>query len=201
MNHPKPEEWVPYLYGETKSETRRSLRAHLKACPECRDRLRNWKHSLGRLDAWKLGRGRTPAKFFAPALKWAPAAALVLAVGFLLGHFSTAHADAGKLRTTLEPELRQQLRQEMAQMVRDEISQAAAATLIAANERSEKLLTDYATASEANRSEEMQRLYVALKREVDTVAVNTDAGLQLTEQQLVRLASYKAQPNSPETRN
>ncbi len=196
MNHPKPEEWVPYLYGEVKPETRRDLRVHLKICAECRDQLDAWKRSLGRLDHWKLQRQTAPVPLFAPALKWAAAAAVVLVVGLLLGHFTTTRADTARLRAAIEPQLRQQLRQEMAQLLREEVSKAAAATLVAAGQQSEKLLTAYATASDANRAEELQRLYVALKREVDTIAVNTDAGLQMTEQQLVRLANYNPQRDS-----
>ena len=39
MNHPKREEWVPYLFGETKPEAARQLNAHLKTCPECQESI------------------------------------------------------------------------------------------------------------------------------------------------------------------
>ena len=54
MNHPKHEEWAPYLFGEANSKVSRELKAHLHDCPECRKEIESWKSSLRRLDAWKL---------------------------------------------------------------------------------------------------------------------------------------------------
>ena len=65
MNHPKPEDWVQFLYGELKPDLRRQLNEHLQGCHECGEELQNWKRSLHRLDAWKLparGRGWTQSR-------------------------------------------------------------------------------------------------------------------------------------------
>ena len=35
MNHPKREEWVPYLFGEATPQTRDKLTEHLQNCPDC----------------------------------------------------------------------------------------------------------------------------------------------------------------------
>ncbi len=183
MNHPKREEWVPYLYGEAKPEVRRELQAHLEACPDCRSQLQSWNQSLHRLDHWKLPRWRTGAEWFTPALKWATAAALVLVVGFAIGRMTAAGADAERVRAQLEPKLRETLRQELAQMVRDEVSRTSAATLTAATEHTEKLLAAYNTVQENRRTEDLERLYLTIKNQLDTVAINT-------QKEFVQLAGY-----------
>ena len=97
MNHPKREEWAPYLFGETKIEVRRELNAHLKECADCRQEIENWQRSLARLDAWKLQSVPKPGLNFAPYLNWAAAAALLLLLGFGIGRL-TAKADVDKVR-------------------------------------------------------------------------------------------------------
>lgn len=183
MNHPKPEEWVPYLYGEAKPDVRRSLKAHLKGCPECRDEVEHWKRSVDRLDAWKLPRASTPIELFAPLARWAAAAALVLGLGFALGRLGNREAVAEQVRAGLEPQLRAELRQEMAQMVRQEIERNSSLVLQASGDQTEKLLAAYNNLNETRRAADLERLYVALKKQLDTVAINTEEGF-------VQLAGY-----------
>jgi hypothetical protein len=184
MNHPKPEEWVPYLYGEVKSNVRRSLKAHLHGCPECREAVEQWKRSVDRLDAWKLPRAAMPIELFAPILKWAAAAALVLGLGFALGRSGGREAVAEQVRARLEPQLRAELRQEMAQMLRQEIDRNSSLVLQASGDQTEKLLAAYNTLNENRRAADLERLYAALKRQLDTVAINTEQGF-------VQLAGYQ----------
>jgi hypothetical protein len=186
MNHPKCEEWVPYLYGESRPEARQQLKQHLQVCAECREQLEAWQRSLGRLDAWKLPRRRAFTESVAPLLKWAAAAAIVLGLGFGFGRLTASRADAERVRALIEPEIRRQLSQEFAQLVREETAKVTAATLAAANRLTEDTIAEYS-----------QTLYAALKRDLDTVAVNADAGLQRTEQQLVQLAGYAQPANTP----
>src|SRR5438477_7717896 len=119
MNHPKREEWVPYIFGEARPDTRRELNAHLRDCPDCRQEIETWKMSLGLLDAWKLPPVPKPAPSFAPLLYWAAAAAVVLVVGFGIGRLS-ARADVQKVRAAIEPELRRELTQEFARLAHEE---------------------------------------------------------------------------------
>jgi hypothetical protein len=201
MNHPQHENWVPFLYGEMKPDLQRQLRAHLEVCAECREEVDNWKQSLRRLDAWKLPRSRKPVDLFVPILKWAASAMLVLGLGFGVGRISTAGSLAAKDRAALKLQLKQELQQELAQLVRDEMSRATPATLATARSEANKLLAAYATSLEAQRDTDTQTIRTALdrlelqtislKKELDTVAVNTDVGLQQTEQQLAQLAVYK----------
>jgi anti-sigma factor RsiW len=204
MNHPTREEWVPYLFGETKSDARRQLNAHLKDCPDCRQEIENWKMSLGLLDAWKLPPVPGPAPSFAPLLNWAVAAAVVLLVGFGIGRL-TAKADVQKVRAAIEPELRRELTQEFARLTREEINKSASSTLAAAAQQTEQAMAVLGKEIEDARAEDNRAIYaamdklesdsftqfVSLKKDVDTVAVNTDAGLRNAAQELVQLADYK----------
>src|SRR5256885_7781819 len=137
MNHPKREEWVPYLFGETSSTIDRQLEAHLQGCPECRQDLDGWKNSLGRLDAWKLPRAATAREMVQPLFKWAVAAAIVLAAGFGIGRITSVKANVEALRAAIEPEMRKQLHQEFAA---------------------------YANGFEIRRAEDNQAIYAALDR-------------------------------------
>ncbi len=179
MNHPKPEQWVPYLYGGLKPDERRQLKSHLQDCATCRGELERWQRSSRRLDAWKLPRSKTTLELFAPALKWAVAAMVVLGVGFAFGRFTSDAAVAARVRAQIEP----QLRQEMAQAVHNEVERNSAAILQASLSKTKDLLADYSTVSESRRTQDLQWLYLALKRQLDTVAVNT-------ENEFVQLASY-----------
>ncbi len=204
MNHPNREDWVPYVFGEAQSAIRRQLKLHLDNCAECREQLESWRRSLGRLNAWRLPRWQNGAGLLAPSLKWALAAGLMICVGFGVGRLTAPRATIDQVRAAVEPGIRQQLSQELAGMVREQVSQAASATLAAAGAQTERLLVSYADSLEADRATDTEAIYatldrlqkqrledyLALKRDLDTVAVNTDAGLRRTEQQLVQLADY-----------
>ncbi len=183
MNHPKREEWVPFICGEADRPTRRELKRHLKDCPECRTQITAWNLSLRRLDRWKLRRP-VHLESLLPVVRWAPATALILGLGFIVGRFSAA-GSLEQLRANLEPQLRETLRQEVAQMVHNEVTRSASATLAAAGSHAEQLLAAYDTIPEARRAEDLQRLYVALKKQLDILAINT-------QQEFVQLAGYKS---------
>jgi Putative zinc-finger len=212
MNHPTREEWMSYLYDELTAEERSNLAAHLAVCPDCKAQVTDWRAARTNLDAWQLPAPRPRLSLRRAVVRWAAAAALMIGVGFGAGRFAAAPA-AEKIRAAVEPEIRQRLRQEFAQMLRDELDKAASATLAASGEQTKQVLADYARALETKQSEdnraiyvalnklesqlESQRLadYVSLKKELDTVAVLTDAGLRRTEQQLVQLADYNQPRN------
>jgi hypothetical protein len=184
MNHPKPEEWTPYLFGEAKPNERRRLTEHLESCAECRDELAAWKHTLGRLDAWKLPRLRRAAPAFAPLLKWAFAAACLTFVAFGAGRLTAARTDAAHIRAAIEPELRAQLRQEFTRMLREQIDASSDTTLAAAGKQSEEVAASW---------------FLSLKKDLDVIAVNTAVGLRQTEQQIVQLADYRGPVSSSQS--
>ena len=192
---------MPFLYGEVTPDLRQQLKIHLEGCAECRDELERWKLSLARLDAWKLPRSRKPAEQFVPLLKWAAAAVLVFGFGIGIGRIGASSPDAATERATLKLQIKRELRQELAQLAHDEVNRATPATLASARSEADKLLAAFATSLQTQRDadnqtvrtalEGLQLQNISLKKELDTVAVNTDAGLQQTEQQLAQLAVYK----------
>jgi len=166
MNHLNREQWAPYLFGEAKPDARRELERHLKECAECRDELNLWQRSIRRLDAWELPKNQLPREHWVPALKWAAAAIVLVSLGFGIGRAGSGTVNVEKLRAAIEPEIRKQLVAEF-EAKRSRDNQAIYAAV--------------------------DKVYVSLKGELDTVAVNTYAGLQQTERQLVELADF-AQP-------
>jgi anti-sigma factor RsiW len=209
MNHPTPEEWVPYLYDEGPAEKRRALKAHLDSCPECRGRLAEWRGGLKRLNVWKLPRAQTPGRALAGgALRWAFAALVLLLAGFAAGRFGSERANAAQMRERIEPELKKALLQELAVAARAEANSIAASTARAAEQETGRILATWLQALQVQRTEDQQALQgtldrletqrvadlAALKRELDTLALNTDAGLRHTVEGLVQLASLRESP-------
>ena len=198
MNHPTHEAWMSYLYGELSAGERGMLAAHLRTCPDCAAKIGDWQSAQNQLDAWLVPAKRRRIAFALPLLKWAAAAAILLSAGFSAGRFTTATVGVEKVRAALEPELRR----EFAQMLRAELDKSASATLAATAGQTKALLADYAGAAEAARAADQQAYdaalnklvlqhdadFVLLKKDLDTVAVNTDAGLRRTEQQVIQLA-------------
>jgi len=183
MKHPSDEQWMSYLYDEVGPEARARLSAHLRGCTVCAGQIDKWQVAARDLDAWQLrpggaesaaGRGREI--LLRRTIQCAAAAMILLGAGFLFGRIALPAIDQKKLIAAIEPEVRQQLRQEF-EAKRIEDNRAVRVAL-------EKL--------------DAQRIadYVSLKKELDTVAVLTDAGLRDTEQQLARLADY-SQSSSP----
>jgi hypothetical protein len=180
MNHPKREDWVPYLYGESKPDLRRQLKDHLEGCAECREELQNWKRSLHQLDAWKLPRTNTRLDAFMPFMKWAAAALIVLGLGFGFGRLTARQADLKQVRARVEPEIRR----EFSEMLRREIDKSAATTLAQAQRQAEEVGAAY---------------YALLKKDVDTVAINTDVSLQQAQRELMQVAD-STQPAERQTK-
>jgi len=172
MNHPTREEWMSFIYDEMNAPERATLTAHLQDCPGCAAQVKQWQTASTELDSWqfRLGRRKTSSQtiFTRPLIQWAAAAVILLGASFVFGRFGAASVAGKNLRAAIEPEIRQQLRQEF-ETKRVEDARAFYAAL-------EKL--------------DAQRIadYVSLKKELDTVAVLTDAGLRNTEQQLAQLA-------------
>ena len=90
MNHPNPESWMDYLYGELPAKSQREYDAHLEACPACRQQLEIWKSTLTALDTDGVRLVSTPARrsYFHPtaALQWAALILITLGLGFIAGN-------------------------------------------------------------------------------------------------------------------
>jgi len=176
MNHPKPEEWVPYLYGETTGSMRQEFKTHLQDCPACRQEIETWKRSMHQLDRWKLPRAaRMSAETRMPFFRWAAATMIVLMAGMVIGRATAPKVDAERLKAAIAPEIHRQVSAEVAQLARDEAAREASLTLASGRRYTDQIA---------------QQLYVVLKKDVDTVALNADAGLRHTAAQLFQLADY-----------
>jgi hypothetical protein len=168
MNHPKPEEWVGYVYGETSGALRRELTQHLRACEQCREEVEGWQHSLKSLDSWKLPARTRPASFAMPVIRWAMAAAIVLLFGIMIGRASAPKVDMKKLSEAVAPKIQAELSAQLAQLARAEAERAGSLSFASARQYTDRIA---------------EQLFVTLKKDVDTVAVNT-------AQRLYQLADY-----------
>jgi hypothetical protein len=189
MKHPEREEWVPFIFGEADAGQKRQLERHLDDCAECRDEIQSWQRSLGWLDSWKLPPVAKRRANFVPLMKWAAAAAVVLAIGFAIGRSSATHVDAEKVRAAVERDLRGQL----AQIARDEAAKTASLAITAFSQKAEsRRAADNRVIFAVLERLETQHATdcLTLKKELDTLAINADAGLRQTEEQLVQFADY-----------
>jgi hypothetical protein len=197
MNHPDPGEWVPFLFGEAKSDRGQQLKEHLRSCPDCRDEVNAWKRSLGRLHGWKLPTPEKPPAAFAPGLRWAIAGVLVLGLGLGLGRLTApASLSPGELRaqvaaevkTALAPGLPGRLGGDLAADVRSELAQARRETsnslaalearLTEATEAGAgQLLQSVAEALQQGRAED-RRTVLALFRELEQEQAATYVALR-----------------------
>ena len=191
-----------FLYEEAEPRARAQMRHHLSECAQCRSQLEEWKSSLQLLDRWQLPGVPRRVEAFPPVLNWALGLACVtlLAAGFSLGRLSFGAGTRSRNEARLIEQTKQELRAEFAQALREEISKAATATLAASTEQTQGMLADYNENVEARlQLEKEQRVAacLALKRDVDTLAINADAGLQTTAQHLAQLASLHLAQNTP----
>lgn len=220
VTHPDTAQWMAFLYGETPAARRRELDHHLACCADCAAQVRAWRGSQRALDDWALPPARRPrgpkaivqtgaaparatAWLSLPALKWAAAATLALALAFGLGRRTAPGArDVVELRASVA---------QLAQAVQREHSFNSSNNFVlattAAAAETLRLLSEYATVQDSQRAADQQNLTLALDTlnarldrqhaELETVAVNTEDGFQQAHQNLARLASYS--PPGPDT--
>jgi len=196
MKHPEREEWIPFIFGEADAGQKRQLESHLDDCAECRDEIQSWKRSLGRLDSWELPPVAKKRANFAPLVKWAAAAAVMLCVGFAIGRITAAQMDVEKVRAAVERDLRGQL----ARIARDEATKTTSLAIKALSEETEgKRAADKAVIFAVLDRLETQHTTdcLTLKKELDTLAINADAGLRQAEEQFVQFADYSRPVTQP----
>jgi hypothetical protein len=217
--HPAPEEWMSFLYGEDAPTQHAALDAHLHVCPVCRAQVQRWRRSQEALDAWTLPAParqgpRMPRRF----LRWAAAAVVLIGVGAGLGRLTSPGAvELSRLRSGLEAELDAKLaatRSELTQILdrrQAELAQALrTAAAEAATTEASQLLARHAKLLEEQRDADHESYLAAfrqlderrrtdvgtLREELQTVALNADDSLTWTQEQLLELASA-AQPSKP----
>jgi hypothetical protein len=216
VKHPAAEEWVAYLYGEITPERARELREHVARCAACGEQLNQGRAGMAALDTWQLPKLRPSVPRWAPAplIKWAAAAAIVLAVGFALGRQTSVHSrELAALKSTVA-----QLGERMEREHTLNSSNALAVASSVASDGPIRLLSDYAQLNDRQRAEDGQKIalalrdldarLLALRSELETVAVNTETGFRQTKLGLTTLASYAVAPpnnasefSAPTTKN
>jgi anti-sigma factor RsiW len=183
MKHPNREEWMSYLYDELEVEPRRELERHLGQCGECRASLAAWRHTSRQLNAFKIATQRQAAPPWQPLTRWAlvsATAAAVLLGGIVLGRVT------GVSRAELEATRRDAAAQAAAAS-RAETQQVLRQFALNLNQRLDTLETQQA------------RDYSSLRKELETVAVLTEASFRQTENRIGRLANNTATPISQPT--
>lgn len=211
MNHPSREEWMSYLYDELNDNERANQAAHLHVCPDCKTAVENWHGTMQQMKEWRLPPRRAPLQSARPVLKWAVAALFMLGAGVGVGRLALpATADAEKIRAAVEPSIRRQLQTEFAATLRQELDTAAAESRLAAAAEAQRLLNEFARLTEEKRAEELQAFYAALnkldtqhvvdyaslRQELETVAVQTAAGLRQAQRQIYALVDFRTEPSS-----
>jgi flagellar biosynthesis/type III secretory pathway protein FliH len=202
MNHPTPEQWTSFLYGETADP--RLLQTHLDSCPDCRARVDSWRRTARALDSWKLP-VVSPRAHGRRLLPWAAAASVMLAFGFGLGSLVASSRQMTRLDARFEQRLEQvraEARQEMAAERNAIVEQAVAAARESGQEAArvefakwsrgleEVRATELSEFSEALQQVDTRRLndYAALRKELETVAVFTQKSFLAAQRQMVELA-------------
>lgn len=218
LTHPEAAEWMALLYHEHTPGRKRELEAHLDRCPTCAAQVEAWRGSARALDDWTLPATQPvrrpklpPALFPSPwsfarsgrrpaltALKWAAAAVLVLGLGFGLGRRSAPHTpEVAELKAAVA-----QLAATVQSQESLNSSHSLSLATMAAAAETLRVLSEYSQVQDAQRAADQQAVKLALETlngrleklhaELETVAVNTQDGLQLTHQNLARLVSYSA---------
>jgi hypothetical protein len=180
MNHPTPDQWMSFLYGEDSEQIHCDLDAHLRGCGDCAAKLKSLRAATSALDEWRLP--RTPAARPRPVLRWAAAAVLLLAAGIGIGRFSAGNTESMRASMQLEMDTK----------------------LAAAKAETQQLLAGFIKDLEQGRAADAGAFLVALKqmdarrgsetarlrRDLDTVAVFADARLSEAQEQLYQLATF-----------
>jgi hypothetical protein len=205
MNHPSNEHWMSYLYEELSPAARREADAHLQGCPECRQRMDQWRGTMGLLDAdhatLALPRRGQLAAAWQPVLRWALAASVVLVTGFLAGRAT------GPDQADLEKQVaaaKEQLSTELRARYQDDLKAIAAATVTTTTEQNKAFLTEFNRQFNDARSQERRDWLAALdainerhttemaslRQGLNILARETGTGFRQAESQLNLLAAY-----------
>ena len=191
MIHPEPAEWMAFLYGELGRERQKSLEQHLERCEPCAAQVEEWRASMASLDQWPARTTGRPRREWAPMLKLAAAAAIILLFGFTAGRLTGAsRVEVAELRNSL------------AQLQHENVatrSNIVVASVSAANANTVRLLADYSRALDEQRTADRQSLTLVLaamdarlakmRSDLETVAFNTETGFEVAGENLTRVAS------------
>jgi hypothetical protein len=206
MNHPSREEWMSFLYDELDNSQREACVAHLAICPQCKRQVDQWQATRSDLSAYVVPPRVAAVRAPRFAWRWAAAAAvLLLASGFAVGRIASPTVDTATLKA--------ELRNEIATQFQADTRRAANDTLANIREETATHMADLARYYEQKRLEDQQSFYrtatelenklaadyASLRKDLETVAVLTEAGFRQTERQLVSFADNRTPQTLPST--
>jgi len=184
---------MSYLYDEMPANNRAGMKSHLEACASCRAQMTTWQGATHELDNWRLPshrRGRKGVTW----VRWAAAAAIIGLTVLGAACITTLSNEVKQLRTEVQRSSQLDFNAALAQ-VTEQASKSASAdaqALIAAvaQRLEEKRLTDQqatlATLQKLNAQHTED--FASMRKELETVAVFTEAGWQRTQNQLADIA-------------
>jgi hypothetical protein len=183
---------MSYLYEELPAEQRAGLGSHLNDCMACQSQLKIWQGATREMDHWRSRprRPRRQVRF----VRWAAAAAVLVFVTLGANRFVALNNEVRQLRAEVRRASSTDLNAAFAQ-----VSEAAAKS---ASTETQALVAALAQRLEEQRMADQQATLTALqklsarhtedfavmRKELETVAVFTEAGLQRTQNQLATLA-------------
>ncbi len=198
VNHPEAAAWMSFLYGEIAPDKKQELETHLSQCPACAAQVKAWGGSISMLNAWTLPIRRPARRGFAPALKWAVAAAFILALGVVLGRqTSSNNSEILALRASVA-DLRNQ--------IKEQGKANLASSLAAARTEAQQQFAAFSRLQDVQRAEDRQALTLTLRDfdtridrvhgELETVALNTESGFEETHQVLASFTAPSSNGNN-----
>lgn len=175
LNHPSREDCVGFLYGELTEADHGRMTEHFRDCADCRTQFESWRGTMNTLAEYRVPVVRPFRPAAAPHFKWGIAAAFALGLGFALGRLAApTGADTSSLRASLKSEIVADLRQQQ----------------YADN----RLFADAITQSEARSNSKL----LALRHDLETVAIRTQDSLQQAQEQIVSLATFSPGQSRPQ---
>ena len=201
MTHPTHEEWLAFLYGECAPTESAKFEAHLVACTECAAQVKDWRATMRALDNWQLPTARPPgSRAWITPIKWAAAASIFLGAGLVIGRsLGPSTSDLAAIKS----EIQTSLRKELSGQLDTRLAAHKKETLDASFAESRRLVDDATVDWAAARLEDHQAINAMyqkwdrqrkadlawMRRDLETLAINADERLDITQQQLGSLAA------------
>lgn len=174
--HLTNEERLAYIEGRATTSTTQ----HLDNCVECAAEIESWRRSIQRLEdlEWPA---RLPRRSTSPAslLKWAIAASVVLCIGFGMGRFTGPNET--EIQTRVKAEVTRDIETKLATLRQMQSGPTDLAPILAA-------LAELRDQQSAN--------YLSLRKDLETLASNADARLQLASRRILDLAANQTSSDS-----
>ena len=197
MKHPTREEWMSYLYDESPTDLRRLFQAHLRDCAACRAQIETWQGATRQMNEWPMPPRRRGLPS-AGLVRWAAAAVVVVLATVGVTNLLAMKREVSQLRAEVRVQLQGELDAALAQ-VTEQASQSATAEaqrliVSVAQKLEEKQIHERQTLLTALQKLNAQRItdYAKLRKELETVALFSEAGWQRAENQISSLAYQPA---------